>query len=164
MRSPAILYLTRSHDIHAIFPRFPQRHLLTYLLIMISDLGAADAISTKLAGPGMPPSLASLVSSYLLHPSLTLTLTRPCCKPAPAPNPNHVSSDLDLLNPTPTPNPNPNPNPNPYSTQVSAYLDVLESTGARRRRRQRARGHGGAGREGSLSTSPCQEPEGMEGS
>jgi hypothetical protein len=31
----------------------------------ILTTGAADAISMKLAGPGMPPSLAAAVSSYL---------------------------------------------------------------------------------------------------
>ena len=41
--------------------------LLTMALLTMALLtaGAADAISMKLAGPGMPPSLASAVSSYL---------------------------------------------------------------------------------------------------
>lgn len=38
------------------------KHLRCYVSLCS---GAADAISTKLAGPGMPPSLASLVSAYL---------------------------------------------------------------------------------------------------
>ena len=41
--------------------------LVTMALLTMALLtaGAADAISMKLAGPGMPPSLAAAVSSYL---------------------------------------------------------------------------------------------------
>ena len=38
---------------------------IALLTMALLTAGAADAISVKLAGPGMPASLASAVSSYL---------------------------------------------------------------------------------------------------
>ena len=90
MRSPCdppVISTRSPRDIHAIFPRFPQRHSLTYLLTNdLLDLrrGRCDLDQARWAGHAALPRLAGvLLLTPTLALTLTLTLTLPQALPLP---------------------------------------------------------------------------------